>query len=78
MLKRCIEVVSGFTPGRGDLVFRRLSGIVLPANDGAIAIPASTFRHRADSVEIRVALLFKQGTTTGVVVAQSGPVAVVD
>lgn len=78
VLKRCIEVVSGFTPGRGDLVFRRLGGVVLPATDGAIAIPASTFRHRADSVEIRVALLLKQGTTNGVVVAQSGPVAVVD
>jgi hypothetical protein len=78
VLKRCIEVVSGFTPGRSDLVFRPLT-VDLPNAGGPVAIPSSTFRHRADSVEIRVVLLLKRGTTTtGVVVAVSGAVAVID
>ena len=78
VLKRCIEVVSGFTPGRSDLVFRSLT-VDLPFAGGPVAIPSSTFRHRADTVEIRVVLLLKRGTTTtGVVVGRSPELTVVD
>ena len=77
-LQRCIEVISGFTAGRADVVFRPVQ-VTLPPTDGTVPIPVSTFRHRADSVEIRVLLLLKQGTTaTGVLLAQSGAIPVID
>jgi hypothetical protein len=61
--------------------------LTLPANDAAVPVPDLAagkpknppFRHRADSVEIRVLMLLKQGTTaTGIVVARSSEITVED
>jgi hypothetical protein len=77
-VKRCVELIAGVTPGRGDLVFRSLTEVTTTKvkNMTTTPIEHKGFRHRADKVQLRVALLIKRGSQNGVVLATSGPTAI--